>query len=122
VTAAASADLLKRPDRSNREFSSDCRRAPGRPATKAVLETERVLRSRHSLAKSEIIGAFSGLLAAAELQFEDQAVLERALFTWKDANVEFADWLIGARHRALGCSATASFDAKAAKLPGFVAA
>ena len=86
-----------------------------------LLETEWVLRSRYRLPKLEIIGAFSGLLASAELHFEDEHSIEEALFTWKDSPADFADCLIGARHRALGCRATASFDSKAAKLPWFVA-
>jgi predicted nucleic-acid-binding protein len=48
--------------------------------------------------------------------------IEEALFTWRDSNAQFADCLIGARHRQLGCRATATFDLKAAKLLGFVAA
>lgn len=87
-----------------------------------LLETEWVLRSRYSLAKSEILAAFSGLLASAEVRFEDEHSVETALFTWKDSPADFADCLIGARHRALGCRATASFDIKATKLPGFIAA
>lgn len=87
-----------------------------------LLETEWVLRSRYGLAKSEILTAFSGLLASAELRFEDEHSIEAALFAWKDSPADFADCLIGARHRALGCRATASFDVKATKLPGFIAA
>jgi len=87
-----------------------------------LLETEWVLRSRYSLTKTEILAAFSGLLASAELRFEDEHSIESALFAWKDSPADFADCLIGARHRALGCHATASFGAKATKLPGFVAA
>jgi predicted nucleic-acid-binding protein len=87
-----------------------------------LLETEWVLRSRYSLAKSEILAAFSGLLAPAELRFEDEHSIEDALFSRKDSPADFADCLIGARHRAHGCRATASFDAKATKLPGLIAA
>jgi len=87
-----------------------------------LLETEWVLRSRYSLAKTEILAAFSGLLASAELRFEDEHSIESALFAWKDSPADFADCLIGARNRELGCRATASFDVKATKLPGFVAA
>lgn len=87
-----------------------------------LLETEWVLRSRYGLTKTEILAAFSGLLASAELRFEDEHSIEQALFAWKDSAADFADCLLGARHRALGCRATASFDAKAIKLPGFVAA
>lgn len=87
-----------------------------------LLETEWVLRSRYALSKSEILGAFSGLLDAAELLFEDEASLEQALYTWKDSSPQFADCLIGARNWALECRATASFDAKALRLPGFIEA
>lgn len=87
-----------------------------------LLETEWVLRSRYALGKAEILGAFSDLLSTVDLSFEDESSIEEALFAWKDSRAQFADCLIGARHRMLGCSATASFDANAVKLPGFVAA
>lgn len=87
-----------------------------------LLETEWVLRSRYALSKSEIVGAFSGLLDAVELLFEDEASLEQALYTWKDSSAQFADCLIGARNWALECRATASFDNKALRLPGFIEA
>lgn len=85
-----------------------------------LLETEWVLRSRYALSKSDIAGAFSGLLDSAELTFEDEASIEQALFMWRDSSAQFADCLIGARHWALECRATASFDAKALRLPGFI--
>ena len=87
-----------------------------------LLETEWVLRSRYGLQKPGIIGAVSGLLDANDVQFEDEPAIEEALFVWKDRSVGFADCLIGARNKRLGCSATATFDVKASKLPGFVAA
>lgn len=85
-----------------------------------LLETEWVLRSRYELRKSEIVAAVSGLLDAAEVQFEDEATVEETLFLWKDSTAEFADCLIGAHNRRLGCRATATFDVKAVKLPNFV--
>jgi predicted nucleic-acid-binding protein len=87
-----------------------------------LLEAEWVLRSRYGLQKTEIIDAISALLDAGDVQFEDEPAVEEALFVWKDRSVGFADCLIGARNKRLGCSATATFDAKASKLPGFVAA
>ena len=87
-----------------------------------LLEAEWVLRSRYALAKQKIADALSSLLDSVELTFEDEPSVEQALFVWKDSAAEFADCLINARHRALGCRATATFDARAAKLPGFVAA
>ena len=87
-----------------------------------LLETEWVLRSRYGLHKIEIIEALSGLLDASDVQFEDEPAFEEALFVWKDVSVGFADCLIGARNKRLGCSATATFDLKASRLPGFIAA
>jgi predicted nucleic-acid-binding protein len=87
-----------------------------------LLETEWVLRSRYGLQKPHIIDAISGLLDAAELELEDEPAVEEALYLWKDSAAEFADCLIGAHHRRLGCRATATFDARAVKLTGFVAA
>ena len=87
-----------------------------------LLETEWVLRSRYDFNQNEIIGAISGLLDSSDVQLEDEPEIEEALYVWNDSNTEFADCLIGARNRRLGCSATATFDAKASKLPTFVAA
>jgi predicted nucleic-acid-binding protein len=85
-----------------------------------LLETEWVLRSRYELVKSEIVAAFSALLDTADLAFEDEPSIERALYSWKDSAADFADCLIEARNRRLGCRATATFDGKALKLAGFV--
>ena len=87
-----------------------------------LMETEWVLRSRYAVPKNQIIEAISGLLNAIDVQFEDEPAIEEALFIWKDSIADFADCLIGAKNRRLGCRATATFDAKAARLPGFVAA
>ncbi len=94
---------------------------PVRIGLLVLLETEWVLRSRYKLTKGEIVGAFSELLSAVDMSFEDEPSIEEALFVWKDSPAQFADCLIGARHRALGCSATATFDKAAVKLAGFIA-
>ncbi len=87
-----------------------------------IMEAEWVLRSRYAVSKHQIIETLTGLLGAADVQFEDEPAMEQALFLWKDSAADFADCLIGAKNRRLGCRATASFDTKATKLPGFVAA
>ena len=87
-----------------------------------LLETEWVLRSRYSLPKNQIIEAISGLLDATDIRLEDEPAIEEALFIWKDTTADFADCLIGAKNRRLGCRATATFDLKASNLPGFIAA
>jgi predicted nucleic-acid-binding protein len=85
-----------------------------------LLELEWVLRSRYELTKAEILAALSALLEAADLAFEDETSVEHALYTWKDSAADFADCLIEAHNRRLGCSATATFDSKALKLVGFI--
>ena len=87
-----------------------------------LMETEWVLRSRYTVSKHQIIEAISGLLDAADVQFEDEPAVEEALYIWKDTSANFADCLIGLRNKRMGCRATASFDAKASKLQGFIAA
>ena len=85
-----------------------------------LMETEWVLRSRYGLQKTEIMQAMSGLLDASEVRFEDEPAVEETLFVWKDNAADFADCLIGAHNRRLGCRATATFDARAIRLPAFV--
>jgi predicted nucleic-acid-binding protein len=63
----------------------------------------------------------SVLLDTADLAFEDEAIIEHAVYSWKDSNADFTDCLIDARDRHLGCTATATFDAKALTLAGFAA-
>lgn len=86
-----------------------------------LLETEWVLRSRYELPKSDIVAAFSALLDTADLTFEDEPSIEQAVYSWKDSTADFADCLIDARNRRLGCRATATFDGRALRLAGFVA-
>ena len=85
-----------------------------------LLEAEWVLRSRYGLTKTQMLETISGLLDAPDIQLEDEPAVEEALFIWRDAKADFADCLIGARNRRLCCKATATFDTKALKLPGFI--
>jgi predicted nucleic-acid-binding protein len=83
-----------------------------------LLESEWVLRSRYGFDREALQRIFRALLEARELSFEDEPALEEALFHWKDSACGFSDCLIAAHHRQMGCRATATFDAKAARLPG----
>lgn len=85
-----------------------------------LLEIEWVLRSRYEMAKADIVTAFSALLDTADLTFEDEPSVETAAYSWKDSAADFADCLIEARNRRLGCRATATFDVRALKLAGFI--
>jgi predicted nucleic-acid-binding protein len=83
-----------------------------------LLESEWVLRSRYGFSRDALLSIFRALLEARELSFEDEPALEEALFHWKDSGCGFSDCLIAAHNRQMGCRATATFDAKATRLPG----
>jgi predicted nucleic-acid-binding protein len=85
-----------------------------------LLESEWVLRSRYGFSREALLSIFRALLATRELSFEDEPALEEALFHWKDSACGFSDCLITAHNRQMGCRATATFDGKAARLPGTV--
>lgn len=86
-----------------------------------LLECEWVLRSRYGFSRAALLSIFRALLEARELSFEDEPALEEALFHWKDSACGFSDCLIAAHNRQMGCRATATFHAKAARLPTTVA-
>jgi predicted nucleic-acid-binding protein len=86
-----------------------------------LLECEWVLRSRYGFSRAALMSIFRALLEARELSFEDEPALEEALFHWKDSACGFSDCLIAAHNRQMGCRATATFHAKAARLPTTVA-
>jgi predicted nucleic-acid-binding protein len=86
-----------------------------------LIESEWVLRSSYGFKKDIVLEMFRALLEARELSFEDETAVEEALFRWKESSVGFADCLITAHNRQLGCRATATFDVKATRLPGNLA-
>ncbi len=83
-----------------------------------ILETEWVLRSRYKAPKQQIARIFNDLLETRESVFEDEETLEEALHFWKDSNADFADCMIVAKTRRMGCSELVTFDERAASLPG----
>jgi predicted nucleic-acid-binding protein len=85
-----------------------------------LLESEWVLRSRYGFNREALLSIFRALLEARELSFEDEPALEEALFRLKDSACGFSDCLIAAHNRQMGCRATATFDGKAARLPGTI--
>ena len=86
-----------------------------------LAETEWVLRTRYRYRKADVSKALSGLLDAAEVIFEDEAAVEEAVFLWQESSADFADCLIGAHNRRVGCRTTATFDGGAARLFHFTA-
>jgi predicted nucleic-acid-binding protein len=109
-------------ERARRLIAREARRSePVSVSLLGLLETEWVLRSRYEVTKAETLTVFSVMLEAADLRIEDEPSVEQALYSWKDSTADFADCLIDARNRRLGCRATATFDERALKLSGFVA-
>jgi predicted nucleic-acid-binding protein len=88
----------------------------------ALLESEWVMRSRYGFGRDALLNIFRALLEAREHSFEDEPALEQVLFHWKESARGFSDGLIAAHHRQMGCRATATFNGKAARLPGAVPA
>ncbi|HEX8404676.1 MAG TPA: type II toxin-antitoxin system VapC family toxin [Duganella sp.] len=84
--------------------------------TLVVLECEWVLRSAYQLSKVEILAVLAGLLEAGEVNLENDPELEHALELWGQSAANFANCLILAHSRTLGCSTMVTFDKRASKL------
>ena len=76
--------------------------------------------TRDDQPRYDILAVFSAMLDTADLTVEDEPSVETAVYSWKESAADFADCLIDARHRRLGCRATATFDSRAQRLAGFI--
>ena len=83
-----------------------------------ALELEWVLRSRYDFDKPTVMGVFTALLETQEIEFQDEAALERALHLYRRGTAEFADCLHAGICGMQGQSPLLTFDAKAARLAG----
>lgn len=82
-----------------------------------MLELEWVLRSRYRFDKATVLGAFNALLETQELEFQDEAALERALHLYRLAAADFADCLHTGICGQVGRVPLVTFDVRAARLP-----
>ena len=95
--------------------------ASGEPAIVSLVtlaETEWVLRANAKLSKTDVLAIFRQLLEARDLLFESEEVVEEAVFLYENSRADFAECLMLAQYRRMGCTAMLTFDARAAKLPG----
>lgn len=83
-----------------------------------LLETEWVLRTRAGFDKPAIIGAFKQLLESRDLVFESEPAVEQAIYHYENGRADFADCLMIAQYRAIGCRSMLTFDTHAARIPG----
>ena len=83
-----------------------------------VHETEWVLRSVYTFSKESIIEVFVSLLETREMQFQDEATVERAVFLFREHNVDFADCLHVATAFTYEQLPMMTFDKKASRVDG----
>ncbi len=76
------------------------------------------LSSAYTQAKAEQLKAVRSLLEEAAFAFENRDAVAAALATCEQSNCGFSDCLIAAKHAALGCEFTATFDKRMRKLDG----
>jgi predicted nucleic-acid-binding protein len=86
--------------------------------TTVILELEWVLRSNYRLEKDQVTVLLTNLLAAVELSFESEFVLEVALTLFKKTSADFADCVHIASAFCAGEKPFWTFDQKASKIEG----
>jgi predicted nucleic-acid-binding protein len=87
--------------------------------TSVILETEWVLRSVYLFSKDSVVGVFVGLLEAREMMFQDEPSFERAVFLYREHNIDFAVCLHLATAHTFDHLPLFSFEKKAGRVPGF---
>lgn len=83
-----------------------------------IVETLWVLKARYGMDKPALAGVIDLLLSVKTFAFEHRATLEHAANAFRHGKAGFADCLIVARHRRLGCQHTVTFDKALAKHEG----
>jgi predicted nucleic-acid-binding protein len=86
--------------------------------TSVVLEMEWVLRSAYEFSKEPVIEILIGLLETREISFQDEASIERAIFLYRENNVDFADCLHVATAYTYNELPLMTFDKKATRVEG----
>ncbi len=96
---------------------------PGFVSLVSVLEVVWVLKSLYMRSRQEIANDIEMILAAGTLEIQNEQEVYHAVVALRNGTGTFEDALIGALGIWRGCSATLTFDEKAArKLHGFLLA
>lgn len=95
---------------------------PGFVSVVALIETLWVLDRRYSMTRQETVAVVERLLQTENLVLEHEPDVFTALIWVKSGRGEFADALVAAVGMRAGCRHTLTFDRKALRLDGFVAA
>ncbi|HEY4942011.1 MAG TPA: type II toxin-antitoxin system VapC family toxin [Rhizomicrobium sp.] len=92
---------------------------PGYVTCVVLAETVWVLEANYGYGRDAIAAAVAQLLETDDIMIENRDIVHAALRNYAKHAVGFADLLISSINRAAGCTATTTFDRKAAKLDGF---
>ncbi len=92
--------------------------APGFVSREVLVELVWVLERAYHLGRADIARALDGLLEARELQIEAADRVALAADRYRKGGPGFADQMVALAGQAAGCRATATFDRKAASVPG----
>lgn len=93
---------------------------PGHVDRVALCELFWVLARGYGYQRADIGRVVAGLLDSGDILVEDHDAVREALGAYQRSGADFADALIGHVNLARGCDATATFDRRAARLPGFL--
>lgn len=81
-------------------------------STIVLCETVWVLRWAYHFGKPDILRTLTRVIDTAQFSIDDAEACREALAEYAEGPADFSDYLIGARNRRVGCSATATFDRK----------
>ena len=93
---------------------------PGFVNSVTLCEIVWTLKVSYGFDRGAIANTVSDLLASTDIRLEWEREVAVALEAYARSGADFADLLVAEINRAHGCSATATFDRKAAKLAGFM--
>ena len=75
-----------------------------------VCELVWVMAQSYKRPKAQIIEHLESILGTKQFQVEQDALVRRALETWRSGRANFTDYLIGEISREAGCRDTVTFD------------
>ncbi len=99
-------------------ISSLTEAAPGFVCREVLVELVWVLERAYGLGRADVARALDALLEAQELRIDAADRVAVAADRYRRGGAGFADQMVALAGQMAGCSATLTFDRKAASLPG----
>jgi predicted nucleic-acid-binding protein len=91
---------------------------PGFVCREVVLELAWVLERTYRIDRQRVADALEALVAAREILVETGDDVASSVAAWREGGVGLGDLMIAAAARRAGARAVATFDRKAARIPG----